>query len=119
MDRDLLRVQSYSDYAISLAYFLENIPIGDSSYYAIPDSLIIERKLEQDSVYSVLFTGAVNYSIDTTFIDSMVNDTGIYHYLLATKNQYGRSVFDSVSWHHQLPVDTIKMVERTCDYVKI
>ena len=87
MQKESLNIQSYSDNAIILNYLLEDssILVADSIAYDIPDSLIIERRMHPDSMYTEFI---VPYS-DTTnyYIDTMVYDTGLYYYRLATKNK--------------------------------
>ena len=120
MQKESLNIQSYSDNAIMLNYLLEDssILIADSIAYDIPDSLIIERKLESDSIYTEFI---IPYSHTTNFyLDTMIYDTGLYHYRLATKNENGRSLYDSVSINHQLPpIQNISVGEITCSNIQI
>jgi hypothetical protein len=103
-----------------LNYLLEDssILVADSIAYDIPDSLIIERKLESDSIYTEFI---IPYSDTTNFyLDTMIYDTGLYHYRLATKNENGRSLYDSVSINHQLPqIQNISVGEITCSNIQI
>ena len=90
MQTESLNIQSFSDNAIIIHYILEDslTMISDSVFFHIPDSIIIERKSELDSVYTkqiIPYSDTINY-----YIDSMVYDTGLYQYRLATKNQNGR-----------------------------
>ena len=120
MRQESLNIQSYSDNAIILNYLLEDssILVADSIAYDIPDSLIIERKLESDSIYTEFI---IPYSDTTNFyLDTMIYDTGLYHYRLATKNENGRSLYDSVSITHQLPsIQNISVGEITCSNIQI
>ena len=120
MQQESLNIQSYSDNAIILNYLLEDssILVADSIVYNIPDSLIIERKLESDSIYTEFI---IPYSDTTNFyLDTMIYDTGLYHYRLATKNENGRSLYDSVSINHQLPpIQNISVGEITCSNIQI
>ncbi len=120
MRQESLNIQSYSDNAIILNYLLEDssILVADSIAYDIPDSLIIERKLESDSIYTEFI---IPYSDTTNFyLDTMIYDTGLYHYRLATKNENGRSLYDSVSINHQLPpIQNISVGEITCSNIQI
>ena len=120
MRQESLNIQSYSDNAIILNYLLEDssILVADSIAYDIPDSLIIERKLESDSIYTEFI---IPYSDTTNFyLDTMIYDTGLYHYRLATKNENGRSLYDSVSINHQLPqIQNISIGEITCSNIQI
>ena len=120
MRQESLNIQSYSDNAIILNYLLEDssILVANSIAYDIPDSLIIERKLESDSIYTEFI---IPYSDTTNFyLDTTVYDTGLYHYRLATKNENGRSLYDSVSINHQLPpIQNISVGEITCSNIQI
>ena len=120
MQQESLNIQSYSDNAIILNYLLEDssILVADSIIYNIPDSLIIERKLESDSIYTEFI---IPYSDTTNFyLDTTIYDTGLYHYRLATKNENGRSLYDSVSINHQLPpIQNISVGEITCSNIQI
>jgi len=85
MQEESLDIQSYSDNAIILTYLLEDLSIllADSTIFydsvsVIPDSLIIERKLESDSIYTefiIPYSDTINF-----YLDTMVYDTGLYHY---------------------------------------
>lgn len=125
MQQDSLSINSYSDNAIIINYLLEDLSVllADStisydSVSVIPDSLIIERKLESDSIYTAFI---IPYSDTTKFyLDTMIYDTGLYHYRLATKNENGRSLYDSVSINHQLPpIQNISVGEPTCSNIQI
>jgi len=122
MQKDSLNIQSYRDNAIILNYLLEDssILVADSITYDIPDSLIIERKLESDSIYTEFiipytYSDTLNY-----YRDTMVYDTGLYHYRLATKNENGRSLYDSISINHQLPqIEKLDIGEISCSNIPI
>ena len=125
MQQDSLSINSYRDNAIMLNYLLEDLSIllADStiSYDSVsvrPDSLIIERKLESDSIYTEFIIPYSDY--EYFYLDTMVYDTGLYHYRLATKNENGRSLYESSSINHQLPqIDSLSIGVKTCSNIPI
>ena len=82
MRQESLNIQSYSDNAIILNYLLEDssILVADSIAYDIPDSLIIERKLESDSIYTefiIPYIDTTNYYLFRRLKDSGVKISSI------------------------------------------
>ena len=126
MQEEGLTIKSYSDNAIRLTYLLEDLSIllADStisydSVSVIPDSLIIERKLGSDSIYTEIISIPYSDAIDS-YLDTMIYDTGLYHYRLATKNENGRSLYDSDSINHQLPqIKNISIGDKNCSNIPI